>query len=218
MGLNLKIDKQLENYITKHSLDLTPIQKEIINFNKNLGKIKKMQISINQCHFLHLMIKIYNPKQILEIGTFTGLSSLTMGIAMGYNANLTALDKNKETSEIARRFFIKANLGNKIDLIIKDANESLNELIKLNKIFDIIFIDADKENYKNYFEKSLKILSKSGIIIIDNVLWYGDVVDKKKNDKLTNKIREFNKFIKNDNRVENMILPLGDGLSICRKL
>ena len=105
-----------------------------------------------------------------------------------------------------------------LNMATKNANDGLDELIKSKEVFDLVFIDADKENYINYFEKSLKMLKKSGIIITDNVLWYGDVIDKNKNDKLTIKIREFNSHINKDNRVENIILPIGDGLSICRKL
>lgn len=218
MGSNIKITNELENYINNHSYKLNPIQREIIKHNETLGDKKKMQISLIQCFFLHLIIKLYKPNKILEIGTFTGLSALTMGLAMNKDSNLTAIDKNKETSEIAKIFFNKANLESKINLLVKNASDGLDELFKNKEIFDLVFIDADKENYIDYFEKSLRMLKKSGIIITDNVLWYGDVVDGSKNDKLTTKIREFNSFIDKDNRVENMILPIGDGLSICRKL
>ncbi len=218
MGSNLQINKEIEKYINDNSLKLHPVQREIIEYNENLGEIKKMQISISQCHFLHLIIKIYNPTNILELGTFTGLSALTMGLAMNKNAFLTAIDKNKDTSNIAKNFFIKAKLEKNINLIVKNANESIKDLIKNRKIYDLIFIDADKGNYLNYFENSLKLLNKSGLIIIDNVLWYGNIVDKNKDDKLTKIIREFNSFVCNDHRVESLILPLGDGLSVCRKL
>ena len=218
MGSNIKITNELENYINNHSYKLNPIQREIIKHNETLGDKKKMQISLSQCFFLHLIIKLYKPNKILEIGTFTGLSALTMGLAMNKGSNLIAIDKNKETSEIAKNFFNKANLESKINLLVKNASDGLDELFKNKEIFDLVFIDADKENYIDYFEKSLRMLKKSGIIITDNVLWYGDVVDESKNDKLTTKIREFNSFIDKDNRVENMILPIGDGLSICRKL
>tara|TARA_Y200000002_G_scaffold364157_1_gene352916 strand:+ start:641 stop:1297 length:657 start_codon:yes stop_codon:yes gene_type:complete len=218
MGSNIKITSELEDYINNHSYKLNPIQREIIKHNETLGDKKKMQISLSQCFFLHLIIKLCKPNKILEIGTFTGLSALTMGLAMNKGSNLIAIDKNKETSEIAKNFFNKANLESKINLLVKNASDGLDELFKNKEIFDLVFIDADKENYIDYFEKSLRMLKKSGIIITDNVLWYGDVADVSKNDKLTTKIREFNSFIDKDNRVENMILPIGDGLSICRKL
>ena len=218
MGSNLQLNNQIEEYINNHSIKLHPVQYEIIKYNETLGEIKKMQISISQCHFLHFIVKIINPKNILEIGTFTGLSALTMGLAMDGNSKLTALDKNKETSDVAMSFFKKAKIDNKINLMIDKAIKSLEELYNQKKKFDLIFIDADKENYINYFDKSLNILAKYGIIVVDNVLWYGDVADQNKKDRLTLKIREFNKFIKDDNRVESLILPIGDGLSVCRKI
>jgi len=115
MGSNLQLNSQIENYINNNSIDLHPVQKEIIKYNETLGEIKKMQISISQCHFLHLIVKIIKPKNILEIGTFTGLSALTMGLAMDENSKLTALDKNKETSDVAISFFKKAKIDNKIN-------------------------------------------------------------------------------------------------------
>ena len=218
MGLNLQLNDQIEEYINNHSIKLHPVQYEIIKYNETLGEIKKMQISISQCHFLHLIVKIIKPKNILEIGTFTGLSALTMGLAMDKNSKLTALDKNKETSDVAISFFKKAKIDDKINLLIDNAIVSLENLYNQYKKFDLIFIDADKENYINYFNNALNILDNNGIIVVDNVLWYGDVVNQNKKDRLTLKIREFNKFIKDDNRVENLILPIGDGLSVCRKI
>ena len=218
MGSNLKLNDQIEEYINSHSIKLHPVQYEIIKYNETLGEIKKMQISISQCHFLHFIIKIIKPKNILEIGTFTGLSALTMGLAMDENSMLTTLDKNKETSDVAMSFFKKAKIDNKINLLINNAIVSLKDLYNKKKQFDFVFIDADKENYINYFNNALNILNNNGIIVVDNVLWYGDVADQNKNDKLTLKIREFNKFINDDNRVESLILPIGDGLSVCRKI
>ena len=218
MGSNLQLNDQIEEYINNHSIKLHPVQYEIIKYNETLGQIKKMQISISQCHFLHFIVKIIKPKNILEIGTFTGLSALTMGLAMDKNSKLTALDKNKETSDVAMSFFKKAKIDHKINLLIDNAIVSLENLYNQNKKFDLIFIDADKENYINYFNNALNILDNNGIIVVDNVLWYGDVADKTKKDRLTLKIREFNKFIKDDNRVESLILPIGDGLSVCRKI
>ncbi len=218
MGSNLAINKEIENYINDHSFQLNSIQKEIIAYNEALGDIKRMQVSISQCHFLHLIIKTSKIKKILEIGTFTGLSSLTMSLALPNNGKLTALDNNLKTTEVAEKFFKKAKQENKIKTIIKSALESLYDLKKKNEKFDLIFIDADKENYINYFNESLDLICKDGLIIIDNVLWHGEVIDKRKQDKLTVGIREFNTYVNNDKRVENLILPLGDGLTVCRKI
>ena len=218
MGSNLVINKEIEKYIEDHSLELNPIQKEIISYNENLGDIKRMQIAVSQCHFLHLIIKISNINKILEIGTFTGLSTLSMSLALPKNGKLIALDKNEKTSDIAIKFFEKAKQENKIQIITKPALESLNDLKKNNNKFDLVFIDADKENYKNYYEQSLELIGTNGLIIVDNVLWHGEVVNKNNKDKLTSIINEFNKYLNNDKRIENLIMPLGDGLTICRKL
>ena len=218
MGSNLAITKEIENYISNHSLELTTVQKEIISYNNSLGDIKRMQISISQCHFLHLIVKISNIKKILEIGTFTGLSTLTMSLSLPNDGKLVTLDKNAETNRIASNFFKKANQENKIETIIGPALESLSNLKKEEKKFDLIFIDADKENYKNYYNQSLDLIKKNGLIIVDNVLWHGEVADVKKKDKLTKVIREFNSYINKDDRIENLIIPVGDGLAVCRKL
>ena len=218
MGANLSINKAIEEYINNHSIELNSIQKEIISYNETLGDIKRMQIAVSQCHFLHLIIKTSKIKKILEIGTFTGLSALSMLLALPDDGKLIALDKNKETNKIALNFFNKANQEKKIQTIGKPALETLKDLKEQKQKFDLVFIDADKENYKNYYDQSLDLIDKNGLIIIDNVLWHGEVVDKKNQDKLTINIREFNYYVNNDKRIENIIIPIGDGLNVCRKL
>ena len=216
MGSDLKINKELQDYILSHGLNLHPIQKEIIDYNTLLGDIKRMQISISQSQFLHLIIKISNIKKVLEIGTFTGLSTLSMALALSDDGKIIALDKNNETNKVATDFFKKANQEHKIKTLIKPALESLDEI--KNEKFDLVFIDADKTNYIEYYERSLKLLNKNGLIIIDNVLWYGEVVNKNNTDKFTQNIKEFNNHISKDERIEKLIVPLGDGMTVCRKL
>ena len=216
MGANLEITEKLKNYINDFGLKLHPVQQEIIDHNNSLGDIKRMQIDPSQCYFLHLIIKISNIKNVLEIGTFTGLSALSISLALPDGGKLIALDKNVETNKVAKSFFKKANQDHKIKTIIKPALESLEEL--KNDKFDMVFIDADKMNYKIYYEKSLKLINKNGLIIIDNVLWHGEVADKKNLDKYTVNIREFNAYVSKDNRVEQIIIPLGDGMTVCRVL
>ena len=215
---SIEIDENLENYISNNSYDLHPVQKEIIKHNNSLGKIKKMQISVTQAYFMQLLIKSKNLKKILEIGTFTGYSALSMALAVKDDGFITCLDKNKKTSDIAKTFFKKAKIDNKINLIVGSALEQLNILSERSEKFDLIFIDADKENYKNYYNLSLELVKNTGFILIDNVLWKGEVADPDKNDQLTNVIREFNSFIKKDDRIDKTILPLGDGITICRKI
>jgi predicted O-methyltransferase YrrM len=216
MGANLEITKKLQNYINDFGLKLNPVQQEIIDYNNSLGEIKRMQVDPSQCYFLHLIIKISNIKTVLEIGTFTGLSALSISLALPADGKLIALDKNEETNRVANSFFKKANQDHKIKTIIKPALESLDEL--KNSKFDMVFIDADKMNYKEYYERSLKLINKNGLIIIDNVLWHGEVADEDNLDKYTVNIREFNKHVSNDKRVEQIIIPLGDGMTVCRVL
>jgi len=218
MGKDLDINNKIQTYIQNLSQSLHPIQKEIIAYNKTLGDIKRMQISVSQCHFLHLIIKTCNAKNILEIGTFTGLSTLSMALALPDEGSIVALDKNLETNKIALDFFNKANQDKKIKTIIKPALDSLKDIKKENIFFDIVFIDADKTNYTYYYESVIQLIKKDGLIIIDNVLWHGEVADENNNEKFTNIIREFNTHVKNDSRVEQIILPIGDGLTVCRKL
>ena len=182
MGKDLNINSKIQNYIQDLSKKLHPVQIEIISYNESLGDIKRMQIAESQCHFLELITKISNAKKILEIGTFTGLSTLSMALGLPDNGSLITLDK------------------------------------LINQKFDMVFIDADKLNYKKYYEKSLGLIKQGGLIIIDNVLWHGEVADEKNNDKFTINIREFNKFVSKDKRVEQIIVPLGDGMTVCRVL
>ena len=216
MGSDLNITKHLQDYILKHGLKLHPVQKEIINYNLKLGDIKRMQISISQCQFLHLIIKVSKIKRVLEIGMFTGLSTLSMALALPEDGEITAVDKDKNTSKKANEFFKKAKQDSKISMIVKSALEALMEI--RDKKYELIFIDADKMNYKKYYEIALKLSDKEGLIIIDNVLWHGDVVENNIKDKITEGIRDLNNFISKDERVEKVIVPFGDGMTICRKL
>ncbi|MDA9646246.1 class I SAM-dependent methyltransferase [Candidatus Pelagibacter sp.] len=216
MGKALEITEKLQRYIEKFSLKLSPIQQEIIDYNNTLGNEKRMQIATSQCHFFHLIIKTSNIKKVLEIGTFTGLSALSIALALPEDGKLITLDKNEETNNVAVSFFKKANQDKKIETIVKPALDSLDELV--NNKFDMIFIDADKMNYKEYYERSLKLMDKGGLIIIDNVLWHGEVADENNLDKFTVNIREFNTHVSNDKRTEQIIVPLGDGMTVCRIL
>ena len=216
MGKNLEITEKLEKYINNFSLKLNPIQQEIIEYNNTLGDVKRMQVATSQCHFLHLIIKTTNIKNVLEIGTFTGLSALSIALALPDDGKLIALDKDEKTNKIAVSFFKKANQDNKIQTIVKPALDSLDEL--KNSKFDMVFIDADKMNYKEYYERSLSLLDKGGLIIVDNVLWHGEVADEDNLDKFTVNIRDFNTYVANDKRVEQIIVPLGDGMTVCRVL
>ena len=216
MPKKLDLTDNLEKYIIDHSETLSDVQNEIIQHNKSLGDQQRLQISISQAQFLQTLIKVSNVKKILEIGSFTGFSALSMAMALPADGILISLDKNPEFSNKAKYFYDKAK-EKRIKQIIKPAIESLQELKDTKKLFDLIFIDADKENYLNYYESCMNLIDKKGLIVIDNVLWHGEVADDANNDKFTNIIRDFNNHVKQDKRITKNIVPIGDGLTICIK-
>ena len=216
MPKKLDLTDNLEQYIIDNSEPLTKVQKEIIEYNITLGDQKRLQISVSQAQLLQSLIKASGVKKILEIGSFTGFSALSMALALPSDGSLISLDKNLEFSKKAKVFYEKAN-ENKIIQIIKPALESLNELKNSKKKFDLVFIDADKENYLNYYNICIDLIDKGRLIIIDNVLWHGEVADCSKNNKFTSIIRDFNKYLKQDSRVSKNIIPVGDGFTICIK-
>jgi len=215
---NLELTQEMLDYIRNNTNELHPIQKEILKYNKTLGDLQRMQISETQANFLQLIIKIANVKNCLEIGTFTGYSALTMALALPDDGLVITLDKDKKIIDTATNFFKKGNIDKKILPIVAPALDTLKKMVNDNKIFDLIFIDADKGNYINYFNSSLELIKSGSVVIVDNVLWHGDAYNKNKNDKQTDTIREFNSYVKSDKRVEKFIVPLGDGLMVCRKL
>ena len=218
---DINLSEDLLEYIYKHSQPLHSIQKEILNYNKDLGDIQRLQISETQSLFLQLIIKINKVRKCLEIGTFTGFSALSMALALPENGKITTLDNDKKIVAIASDFFKKADLSSKIETIVGSALDTLKNLLNEKKKFDLIFIDADKGNYKKYYDLSLNLISESGLIIIDNVLWKGEVIKNKYVSETPSKqarsIIDFNKYVRDDNKVEKFILPIGDGLTICRK-
>ena len=216
MPKQLNLTDNLEQYIIDNSEPLTKVQKEIIEYNITLGDQKRLQISVSQAQLLQSLIKASGVKKILEIGSFTGFSALSMALALPSDGSLISLDKNLEFSKKAKVFYEKAN-ENKIIQIIKPALESLNELKNSKTKFDLVFIDADKENYLNYYNICIELIDKGRLIIIDNVLWHGEVADGSKNDKFTSIIRDFNKYLKQDSRISKNIIPVGDGFTICIK-
>ncbi len=216
MPKKLDLTNSLEQYIIKHSENLSVVQNEIIEHNISLGDQQRLQISISQAQYLQTLIKVSNVKKILEIGSFTGFSALSMAMVLPPDGSLISLDKNSEYCKKAKFFYDKAN-EKRIKQIVKPGIEGLKELKSSKKLFDLIFIDADKENYLNYYEICIDLIETRGLIIIDNVLWHGEVADETNNNRFTNIIRNFNKHVKQDKRVANYIIPIGDGLTVCIK-
>jgi len=216
MDKNIEIDQSMIDYIFAHSNNLHPIQKKIIKYNKSLGYVKKLQISVLQANFIQFLIQQKKFKNCLEIGTFTGYSALSIALSLPSNGKLYAIDKDKKNTDVALNFFKQAKVNRKINVEVNNALVALKNLKKKKKKFDLILIDADKENYINYFNQSLSLINKDGIILIDNILWKGEVANPSSKDKITMKIKEFNNYIKNKN-INKYILPIGDGFFVCWK-
>jgi len=216
MDKNIEIDQSMVDYIFAHSNNLHPIQKKIIKYNESLGYVKKLQISVLQANFIQFLIKQKKFKNCLEIGTFTGYSALSIALSLPSNGKLYAIDKDKKNTDVALNFFKQAKVNRKINVEVNNALVALKNLKKKKKKFDLILIDADKENYINYFNLSLSLINKDGIILIDNILWKGEVANPSSKDKITMKIKEFNNYIKNKN-INKYILPIGDGFFVCWK-
>ena len=216
MDKNIEIDQSMVDYIFAHSSNLHPIQKKIIKYNESLGYVKKLQISVLQANFIQFLIQQKKFKNCLEIGTFTGYSALSIALSLPSNGKLYAIDKDKKNTDVALNFFKQAKVNRKINVEVNNALVALKNLKKKKKKFDLILIDADKENYINYFNQSLSLINKDGIILIDNILWKGEVANPLSKDKITMKIKEFNNYIKNKN-INKYILPIGDGFFVCWK-
>jgi predicted O-methyltransferase YrrM len=168
-----------------------------------------------QGKFLQMLMYMLQPKNVLEIGTFTGYSAVAMALAMPENGKLITIDNNEEVESMAKGFFKEAGLENKIIMMMGDATEIVPGL---KKQFDLVFIDADKEQYIDYYNAVLPKVRKGGFILADNVLWGGKVMEKlTKTDKETKGIQEFNNMVNNDTRVEKVMLTIRDGIYLIRK-
>ena len=217
MSKNISFTPELENYLNKNSIE-NSVLKELRKFSFiELGDVANMQVSPEQASFLHMLIKIGNYSQVLEVGTFMGYSALAMALALNDNGKIITVDSDIKTTKHAVKFWKQANVLDKITLINEDGLKSLQKFKEEKFIFDFIFIDADKSGYRNYLELSLNLISDNGLIVFDNVLWKGKVVDPSINDKKTSDIREFNDFIKNDKRVDTTMISIGDGMTLCQK-
>jgi len=214
----LDLSEELYNYLLNHSLREPELLAELRHETSQL-EMGIMQISPEQGQFMSLLVKILGVKRAIEIGVFTGYSSVSVAMALPDNGELIVCDNNKEWTSIARRYWERAGLSDKIKLKIAPATKTLDELLAAGQTgqFDFAFIDADKTNYKNYYERCLQLIRPGGVIAIDNVLWSGAVADESDNSEDTVAIRELNDFIHHDARVELSMLPIGDGLTLVRR-
>jgi len=206
------LSDELENYITEHSEKTGSVEQSLRKETLSLGSPSGMMSGDSVGNFLKFLVQINHCKRILEIGTFTGYSALMMASALPEDGELITCDVNSKTSKIAQNHWNKSPHGGKIKLIL---GEALNTLGGIGDSFDLIFIDADKNNYYNYFEICKNKLSNNGIMVVDNVLWSGRVLNPE--DDQTESIDTFNKKITADKAFWNTIVPIRDGLMIIRR-
>ena len=209
------ISEDLDNYITDHSEDEPQLLQELSRETHQKILLPRMLSGHYQGRLLSVISKMLNPKYILEIGTYTGYSALCLAEGLQKDGELHTIDINEELVDFQRKYFDKSDYGKQIHQHLGNA---LDIVPKLNGNYDIVFIDADKENYSNYFHLIIDKLNPGGIILSDNVLWSGKVIETlKKDDKSTEALIIYNKLLKEDDRIETVLLPIRDGLTLSRK-
>jgi caffeoyl-CoA O-methyltransferase len=212
--IGLSVD--LHEYMLAHSTPLTPVHRQLIEATAALGPVAGMQIAPEQGAFMTMLTRLLGVRTAVEVGTFTGYSSLCIAHGLGEGGRLLCCDVSEEWTAIAREHWQRAGVADRIDLQIAPALETLRKLPN-NENIDLAFIDADKPNYPNYFDEIIPRLAPSGVLLIDNVLWGGRVIDADSNDENTVAIRAFNRKVVDDPRVECVMLPISDGLTMIRR-
>jgi len=214
----LSIDDRIYDYLCDVSINESELLRQLRE-ETALIEYSVMQISPEQGQFMALLIKLMGATRAIEIGTFTGYSSICVAGAMPENGKLVCCDISPQWTDIAEKYWLLAGLENKIDLYIQPAEQTLQMLLDdgAERSFDFVFIDADKQNYIMYYEMALRLLRKGGMIAVDNTLWSGAVADPENNEPGTRAIRRFNEMIKKDTRVSKSLLTIGDGLTLILK-
>lgn len=214
----IQLNEELYDYLLSVSLKEDDVLKSLRKTTASMPG-SRMQIAPDQGQFMAMLIKIMGAERLIEIGTYTGYSTLVCAMAMD-KGQIIALDSDPVSTSVAKEFWKIAGVDHLIDFRLGDALVSLDKIINDEdglSSFDFIFIDADKRNYKNYYEVGLQLLRENGIIIFDNVLWSGAVADSKDQNENTVALRELNDMLYKDNRIELSMIPVGDGLTIVRK-
>ena len=217
LNLNDKTYEYLLGNIMPESEAATALREATVSQH---GRSSVMQISQEQGAFMKMLVKLLDIRAAIEVGTYTGYSALAVAEAMPADGIIVACDVSKSWTSLGREYWEKAGVAHKIQLHLRPATETLSQLISQGESgrFDFTFIDADKNNYDSYYESCLSLLKANGLIAIDNVLWGGRTADESVQDPDTKALRELNAKIKTDDRVEATMLPIGDGLTLCRKL
>ncbi|KOY01583.1 O-methyltransferase [Pseudomonas nunensis] len=211
----LNLDDSLYQYLLDVSLRETSLLKRLRDETQTLP-MARWQVAPEQGQFLALLVKLTGAKRLLEIGTFTGYSAMCMAAALPEDGSLICCDIPGDYNAIARRYWEEAGLDERIDLRLAPALETLAQLEQPG-VFDLIFIDADKANYPSYLEHALRLLRVGGLVIFDNTLWSGRVLESDPVSVDTRAIQKLNRALKDDGRVDLSLLPIGDGLTLCRK-
>ncbi|HAD09532.1 MAG TPA: SAM-dependent methyltransferase [Porticoccaceae bacterium] len=214
----LQLTDELYAYLQDVSLREPPVLKELRKETATMP-MAAMQISPEQGQFMALLVKLLNATRTIEVGVFTGYSTLAVALALPAEGYVLACDTSAEYTSVARRYWRRAGVAGNIDLHLAPARETLRKKTEAGEqgSYDFAFIDADKTGYRQYYEQCLQLLRTGGLIAIDNVLWGGSVIDPEKQDDDTRAIRALNDFIKTDERVDIVMLPVGDGLTLARK-
>jgi predicted O-methyltransferase YrrM len=218
MSKQTMLTEQLYQYLWR-SIDREPGLLRQLREETAVLPLARMQIAPDQGQFMALLVKLMGARRVLEVGTFTGYSSLAMALAMPADARIVCCDMSREWTDIARRYWQQAGVADKIELHLQPARQTLDALLGQAdaQSFDLAFIDADKENYRVYYERCLQLLRPGGLILVDNVLWAGAVIDDDVQDVDTVAIRAFNAELKNDDRIDLAMVPVGDGLTLAVK-
>jgi len=203
-------------YLLRHGTEPDAVQRELIEETRRLGGISLMQVAPEQGAFLTLIARVTGARRAVEVGTFTGYSSLCLARGLPEDGKLLCCDVSEEWTSIGRRFWEKAGVAHKIELRLAPAAETLRAL-PARELFDLAFIDADKPGYPVYYEEILARLRPNGLILVDNVLWMGRVADPEAQDEHTNHIRAFNDKVAADPRVDAVMLAIADGVTLVRK-
>lgn len=210
------LSTELEKYLENHTSTVNELLVELRRETYQKTTQPHMLSGDYQGQFLSIISRLIQPKTILEIGTFTGYSALCLAEGLTNDGKLITIDRNEELMYLPKKYFDQSPYADQIDFKIGNALDVLDEL--KDEIYDLVFVDADKSNYINYYEKVIGQVRKGGVLLVDNVLWYGKVLEEAKpNDKDTQVLKEFNEKIAKDDRVEVVILPIRDGISLIRK-
>jgi len=211
-----RMTPDLYAYMIGHCSERDPVQAALIAETAALGGVSIMQIAPEQGAFMTLLARAIGARRIIEVGTFTGYSALCLARALPADGKLLCCDLNEEWTSIARRHWQAAGVADKIELRLGLALETLQRL-PADPIVDLSFIDADKGGYRAYYEEILPRTRPQGLILFDNVLWFGQVLERESRDAEARAIQALNDFLADDPRVESVMLPIADGLTICRK-